>query len=290
MIKLCVRTMLTADLATVSHFCIHIKHVSRCYPPPTNILRLVINLDRSPERLESISKQLSAQGLSFQRIPARDGRKLSPEELSRLEAPYDAHEKFVFREALWPNEIACFLSHAECWEKLVKSNCEWGLIMEDDIVLSPRFKLFAASSDWIPQGVRVIQLHGSRQTFTVGESYPVHDTELFRIIRPTPLGGLAYLIHREAAAYALATYMPIPAPVDDWLFCPYSDFAKRFPPHRLLSACATTLYAPSDIGDRTNRRQLPTSVKVRLLRGFKSGSYRLSTMFRKKRTLTLTQD
>lgn len=152
--------------------------------PPTNILRLVINLDRSPERLESISKQLSAQGLSFQRIPARDGRKLSPEELSRLEAPYDAPEKFVFRKALWPTEIACFLSHATCWEKLVKSNCEWGLIMEDDIVLSPRFKLFAASSDWIPQGVRVIQLHGSRQTFTVGESYPVHDTELFRIIRP----------------------------------------------------------------------------------------------------------
>lgn len=259
-------------------------------PPPTNILRLVINLDRSPERLESISKQLSAQGLSFQRIPARDGRKLSPEELSRLEAPYDAHEKFVFRKALWPTEIACFLSHAACWEKLVKSDCEWGLIMEDDIVLSPRFKLFAASSDWIPQGVRVIQLHGFRQTFTVGESYPVHDTELCRIIRPTPLCCFAYLIHREAAAYALATHMPIPAPVDDWLFCPYSDFAKRFPPHRLLSACVKTLDAPSDIGDRTNRRRLPTSVKVRLLRGFKSGSYRLSTMFRKKRTLTLTQD
>ena len=266
------------------------KNVSRCYPPPNQILRLVINLDRSKERLESVSKQLSAQGLSFQRIPAVDGRKLNPEQLSRLEAPYDAPEKFVFTKALWPNEIGCFLSHVACWEKLVKSNCEWGLIMEDDIVLSPRFKLFATSSDWIPQGVRVIQLHGSRQTFMVGESYQVHDTELLRIIRPTPLCSFAYLIHREAAAYALATYMPIPAPVDDWLFRPYGDFASRFPPHRLFTSCVATLDVPSDIGDRHTRRKLPESIKVHLLRAFKSGGYRLSTMIRKKRTLTLTHD
>lgn len=255
-----------------------------------DILRLVINLDRSPQRFESISKQLSAQGLSFLRITATDGRNLTSGELSHLEAPYDAPAKFVFRKALWPNEIGCFLSHAACWKKLVESNYEWALVMEDDIVISPRFKLFATSADWIPPEVRVIQLHGFRQTFTVGESYPAHDTELLRIIRPTPLCCFAYLIHREAAAYALATYMPIPAPVDDWLFCPYSDFAKRFPPHRLFVACARALDAHSDIGDRTRRRRLPLSVKVRLLRAFKSGFYRLSTVFREKRTLTLTHD
>lgn len=249
------------------------------------VLRLVINLDRSPKRLELISKQLADQSLSFERFPAVDGHKLTKEELSRLEAPYNAPEKFVFRKALWPNEIACFLSHAACWEKLVKSDCEWGLIMEDDIVLSLRFKLFAMSSEWIPEGVRVIQLHGSHQSFAVGESYPVRDTELLRILNPTPLCTFAYLIHREAAAYALASYKPIPAPVDDWLFCPYSDFAKRFPPHRLLSACVTSLGAPSDIGARKARQRLPNSLRVRLLRGIKSGGYRLSMLFRKKRIL-----
>ncbi len=162
--------------------------------------------------------------------------------------------------------------------------------MEDDIVLSPRFKQFARSSDWIPPEVRVIQLHGSRQTFTVGESYPAHDTELLRIIRPTPLCSCAYLIHREAAAYALATYLPIPAPVDDWLFCPYSDFAKRFPPHRLLVACARAFDTHSDIGDRSHRRQLPISIKVRLWRALRSGIYRLSTVFQKRHTLTLTSE
>lgn len=76
-------------------------------------------------------------------------------------------------------------------------------IMEDDIVLSPRFKLFATSSEWMPEGVRVIQLHGSHQSFAAGESYPVRDTELCRILNPTPLCSFAYLMHRESAAYAV---------------------------------------------------------------------------------------
>ena len=97
-------------------------------------------------------------------------------------------------------------------------------------------------------------------------------------------------MHREAAAYALASYIPIPAPVDAWVFCPYSDFAKRFPPHRLLSACVASLGAPSDIGARATRQRLPNSVKVRLLRGAKFGAYRLSMLFRKKSFLTFGYD
>lgn len=260
--------------------------------PPTrqgNILRLVINLDRSPERLASITGQLSGQGLSFERVPAVDGRKMSPEEFERLEARYDDPRKFVFRKALFPTEIACFLSHAACWQKLVESDSEWCLVMEDDITLSPRFKQFAASSDWIPEGVRVAQLHGFRGTaFAVGESYPALDTELLRIVRPTPLCCLAYLIHREAAAWALASYRPIPAPVDDWLFCPYSDFARRFPPHRLLSACVTESSLPSDIGNRARRRTQPLSLKVSLLRGFRSGWHRIEALLRQKRRVEFT--
>lgn len=49
-----------------------------------DILRLVINLDRSPKRFESIAKQLSSQGLSFLRMSGKDGSKLTAEELSHL--------------------------------------------------------------------------------------------------------------------------------------------------------------------------------------------------------------
>ena len=122
------------------------------------------------------------------------------DELKKLEAQFNNPRKYIFKKALQPCEIACFLSHAKCWEQLVNSDSDWALIMEDDIVLSPRFKQFAESIDWIPSDVRVIQLHGSEQMFFVGKRYQVRDTELLQIIRPAPLGCLAYLIHRDAAA------------------------------------------------------------------------------------------
>lgn len=261
-------------------------------PRQDNILRLVINLDRSPKRLELITKQLSALGLSFERVAAIDGRKMKPEALERFEAPYDDPRKCIFRYALQPTEIACFLSHAACWQRLVESDAEWGLVMEDDVAISPRFKQFAASSDWIPEGVRIAQLHGYPQSsFTVAERYPVRDTELLRIVWPTPNGCLAYLIHREAAAWALANYRPMPSPVDDWMFTPYSDFAKLFPPHRLLAACVTTRDdIPSDIGNRVQRRPQPTSTKVRVLRRLKKCGYRFEALFQKKRRAVLTYE
>lgn len=64
------------------------------------ILRLVINLDRSPERMRSISQQLVARDLHFERLPAVDGRKLAQEELSRLEAPYDAPREVCLQKGV----------------------------------------------------------------------------------------------------------------------------------------------------------------------------------------------
>ena len=42
-IKLCVRTLLIADSEAMSHFCIHIKYASRCYPPPKKNQTLITN-------------------------------------------------------------------------------------------------------------------------------------------------------------------------------------------------------------------------------------------------------
>ena len=69
------------------------------------VLRLVINLDRSPKRLESISKQLADQSLSFERFPAVDGHKLTKEELSRLEAPYRKLFKNPRCQAGWNKNV-----------------------------------------------------------------------------------------------------------------------------------------------------------------------------------------
>lgn len=45
------------------------------------MLRLLINLDRSQDRLQVISKALTDLGLSFSRVQAIDGKKLTEEEV-----------------------------------------------------------------------------------------------------------------------------------------------------------------------------------------------------------------
>ena len=45
-----------------------------------NYITLVINLDDSTQRLQSVDAQLKQQGIAYERVPAFDGRKMHPSE------------------------------------------------------------------------------------------------------------------------------------------------------------------------------------------------------------------
>ena len=101
------------------------------------MLRFVINLDSSKDRLVSISQRLNELGIPFERIPAVNGRTLSDQQISQITYPYDHFESKVrFTRELTKGEVGCFLSHRKCWERLLESEEEWALIMEDDINIS----------------------------------------------------------------------------------------------------------------------------------------------------------
>lgn len=80
------------------------------------MLRLVINLDRSKERLKRISDSLMNFGLRFSRVQAVDGRLLSEAEIKQLVIPKWKRQLF-FRE-LTRTEVGCCLSHRKCWKML----------------------------------------------------------------------------------------------------------------------------------------------------------------------------
>jgi glycosyl transferase family 25 len=96
---------------------------------------LLINLDGSAERLKKASSQLAAAGISFERLPAVDGRLLSESERSRL-APWD---RKAFFKPLSPGEIGCYLSHLTALERIVREGWPRALVLEDDFLLAPDF-------------------------------------------------------------------------------------------------------------------------------------------------------
>lgn len=93
----------------------------------------VINLDRSPDRLKSITCELERENIKFERVSAVDGKKLTDEHIKRFCTP--------FAEMFCPkNIIACALSHKKVWKKIVKSGLEYGMVFEDDCKLTNGFK------------------------------------------------------------------------------------------------------------------------------------------------------
>ena len=90
------------------------------------MLRFVINLDSSPERLAGISERLNELGIPFERIPAINGLALSDEQVAALTYPLDHFESRIrFPRELSKGEIGCFLSHRMCWQRLLESKDDW---------------------------------------------------------------------------------------------------------------------------------------------------------------------
>lgn len=223
------------------------------------MLRFVINLDSSTDRMNRVSKRLDELNIPFERISAVNGQTLSDEFISQITYPYNHFESRVrFPRTLTKGEIGCFLSHRKCWEKLLESDEQWALIMEDDILISDLAPKFMLSTDWIPPEVKVVQLSWSLQIQKGRireEVIPIDNiVDLVAPLYPEPLGCQCYIISREFAKAALSLSEKLEAPVDVIIFSPYFELANTF----TIWRTAPTLVVAneeieSDIGQRTHK-------------------------------------
>lgn len=96
---------------------------------------LVINLDRSPDRLEFQRAQFGILGMEFERVQAVTGDAVDDGYYERMKA---SGTRLMTR-----NEVGCFLSHKSCWQICAQGD-EAVLVLEDDAVLSPDFAELAS--------------------------------------------------------------------------------------------------------------------------------------------------
>ena len=99
----------------------------------------VINLNESTERLERLKSEFERIGLDFERIPAVDGRKLSENQiLEHYSSKLNRKKYFV---PLSKPEIGLYMSHLKACEKIISESLDFGIILEDDIVLKEGFQI-----------------------------------------------------------------------------------------------------------------------------------------------------
>ncbi len=100
-----------------------------------NLPILLINLAESKNRLEHSQKELARFGLSFVRLEAVDGRKMSAPEMRQ----FSAWDRTAFFKPLSPGEVGCYLSHLNAAKRIVSEGWPWTLVLEDDFKLSDDF-------------------------------------------------------------------------------------------------------------------------------------------------------
>lgn len=121
----------------------------------------IINMDRSPDRLDAMAKQLGTLELQYERIPAVDGTALKMDDCEvQSVIDFDHWSRFHHRDAL-PAEIGCYLSHLRALESFMNSGHKYGVILEDDADISPALAdvlegLKNASDQW-----DLVKLHSS---------------------------------------------------------------------------------------------------------------------------------
>ena len=160
----------------------------------------LINLDRSPDRLERMTQRLNALQLAFERVAAVDGDLLS-EEQKRA-----AYLKRFWRNAPTPGEIGCHLSHMKALQEIADRRLPYAIILEEDVELAPSFATVALGDIGTPADFDILKLEGvhlkGRVCFKIGEV-----GEFTLAVIPNTFGAAAYLVTANGAD-APSTVLP----------------------------------------------------------------------------------
>lgn len=171
---------------------------------------LVINLEHSTGRLEGMRQQLDALGVAWQRVPAVLGEQLTADQRALFDAP--GYRRKHGKTVNW-RELGCYLSHLAAMQALLESPFEFGVVLEDDVVLGADFApvvdaLVRDAAQW-----DMVKLSGIRP----GSPKPVKALMPGRdvcVMFSKCSGASAYVVNRRAAQSYLDQLLPMQLPFD----------------------------------------------------------------------------
>lgn len=172
---------------------------------------LLINLDRSPERLAQMQERLSQLNLTFKRVPAVDGKKVEFTQREINAAEYErCHGKYVT-----PTEVACYISHFNTLQMFIEeSDKEFALILEDDMVLCDDFLSILDNLIKNHQQWDMVKLNGtSGWGGAIVQSTVYKDYKLVLHLFHQAKSG-SYIVNRKAAMNYLGKLLPMTVPYD----------------------------------------------------------------------------
>lgn len=170
----------------------------------------VINLDKSPGRLDYMNKQLTQLNLPFQRIDAVDGCQIDPEQLKEYQQ--QSKKSWLHYAQLTAGEIGCSLSWHQTWRHIKDNAHQSCVALEDDVQLGENFQTTVnALASSMDENI-VIDLSG-KKGFNLKERKIINGISLIRYQTP-PLGNHGAIYGNNAIKIFLNKIQHFKAPVD----------------------------------------------------------------------------
>lgn len=204
---------------------------------------LVINLDRSRDRLAHMVAEFARIGVRFERFAAIDAR--DRPDLALMPLRVKRKSPLRMTEA----EIACLLSHRACWAIIAAGDDAHGAIFEDDIVFSAKAGALLADTGWIPADADIVKLETFFKKTTIARKRVSagHGFFMSRLHR-THIGAAGYIVSRQAARDLVDATEDIGIPVDHVVFNPSLATSSSKTIYQLVPAlCAQDQF----LGDRS---------------------------------------
>lgn len=160
------------------------------------VIYLAINLPKSVERRALVEQQAQKAGITIEMVPAVAGVDLTEEQ----RALYDARRRAsMYTTELTANEQACMHSHLKALRTFLASDADYGVVFEDDVLLSEHFLAGINCLLSRVQGWEVAKLYNEKcRLYDICP--PLKDAPLQPVFpKKIPWGAIGYLYSRAGA-------------------------------------------------------------------------------------------
>lgn len=171
-----------------------------------------------------MEREFARIGVTFERLPAVDGRALPPGERDVFQSTRCEAKP----EGWLPGEIGCFLSHFKAWQTITAGDDAWAAVFEDDVTLAEDLRLLLAATDWIPADADLVRLEANRSMRLSGgrETAVAKHRKVYRALSGSA-GAAGYLLAKTAAARLIAAPPSLHTAADVFLFKPKASPMAR---------------------------------------------------------------
>jgi glycosyl transferase, family 25 len=229
----------------------------------------LINLPDATARLAHMREALGRIGVPFERFDALDPERAARHPCFPRIRPLEARP--------WvPGEIACLLSHYEVWRRIAEGTDEFGMVMEDDLLVDPRLKKVVDGESGIPEDADVVRLEtGEYQTVALSRrSVSTSGGPAYHRLLSVHYGAGAYAICREAARLLVArTTFDVPA--DDLLFSGAHPVGKQL---RVYQAVPGLAIQNANLPAKNQLTHLSSGLDEERRKGWEAARYESRTL------------